>query len=401
MSNDLAIATVTGAVKLALHDAVGPLGASVSTARPAANGGNGAAPLVHLFLYQVTPNAALRQDDLPTWRGDGSLVHRAQVALDLHYLLTFHGDESKLQPQRLLGIAAMTLQQTPVVTTAAITQAKKDASLDLATSDLDEAVDVVRLRPTPLTLDELSKLWSIFFQVPYALSAAYEASVIVIESKRLPPSGLPVRDRNVRVVALNRPTIDSVTSADGPLAPITATSTLVLRGSRLRGEKTLVWVEGVEVEPLTLTDTELTFALAAVPAAARRAGVQGVQVVHKISFDDGLPPRPIFESNVAAFVLRPSVTPGATTSTSITLTVDPPVRTGQRVVLLLDGLGAAWDSYTFEAERPTADTNTLKISVAAVTPGNYLVRLQVDGAESTLVANAVSGKYEAPKVSVP
>ena len=68
---------------------------------------------VNVFLYQVTPNAAWRNADLPTRRANGDLIQRPQAALDLHYLLTFYGDESLLQPQRVLGSVVRTLHCGP------------------------------------------------------------------------------------------------------------------------------------------------------------------------------------------------------------------------------------------------------------------------------------------------
>ena len=49
------------------------------------------------------PNAALRNSDLPTRNHRSVVVQRPTCALDLHYLLSFYGDDSKLEPQRMLG----------------------------------------------------------------------------------------------------------------------------------------------------------------------------------------------------------------------------------------------------------------------------------------------------------
>src|ERR1043166_9830971 len=112
MSSYLAIATVTAALQQMLQTALGNAvaNANVGFSRPDAGGGSGA-PLVNLFLYQGTPNPAYRNADLPTRRPDGTLVKRPQAALDLHYLFTFHGDDSQLEPQRLLGAVTSTLHE--------------------------------------------------------------------------------------------------------------------------------------------------------------------------------------------------------------------------------------------------------------------------------------------------
>ena len=51
-----------------------------------------------------------------------------------------------------------------------------------AGSNLADQVDVVRSRRSDYSLEELSKLWSIFFQSPYVLSVAYQASAVLIET---------------------------------------------------------------------------------------------------------------------------------------------------------------------------------------------------------------------------
>src|SRR5262249_49957897 len=99
MSNFLAVATVTATLGQVLQAAISSdvPGATVTTIRPE---GPGARPAeVNVYLYQVTPNAAYRNADLPTRGSNGQVVQRPQAALTLHYLISFYGDDSKLEPQ--------------------------------------------------------------------------------------------------------------------------------------------------------------------------------------------------------------------------------------------------------------------------------------------------------------
>ena len=76
MSNTLAIATVTETLRHLIHRALpgsGVGGAHVTTVRPDNTAGLPAAG-VNIFLYQVTPNPAWQNADLPTRRADGSLL---------------------------------------------------------------------------------------------------------------------------------------------------------------------------------------------------------------------------------------------------------------------------------------------------------------------------------------
>jgi hypothetical protein len=82
------------------------------------------------------------------------------------------------------------------------------------------------------------------------------------------------------------------------------------------------------------------------------------------------------------------------------------VRARQRVALLLNQLldepvpeDAVARSYRFGTGPIAADTATLEVAVTDVETGTYLVRVQVDGAESELELDA-SGRYSKPQVVV-
>jgi hypothetical protein len=205
MSNFLAIATVTATLGRVLQGAVGAdvPGALVTAVRP--DGPNSGVPDtgVNLFLYQVTPNAQWRNQDLPTRRADGTVAQRPQAALDLHYLLSFYGAEVELEPQRLLGSALRTLHARPLLDRAAVVNAIA-ANAFLAGSDLADAVESVRFTPMSLNLEELSKLWSVFFQTTYVLSVAYRASVVLLTADAQPLLAQPVAARVVQA----RPSLD-------------------------------------------------------------------------------------------------------------------------------------------------------------------------------------------------
>ncbi len=213
MSNYLAIATVTAALQRTLQSTVGVdvEGATVTTVRPESNGSGTPDTGVNLYLYQVTPNAAWRNADLPTRRSDGTMSLRPQVALDLHYLLTFFGEESQLVPQRLLGSVARTLHTRPILTRDVISTVVDDVDY-LQNSDLSDAVELVRFTPISLSLEELSKIWSVFFQVPYRLSIAYQASVVLIEEAETPVVAQPVLEPVIDV----QPSVGEDTEAVSP-----------------------------------------------------------------------------------------------------------------------------------------------------------------------------------------
>src|SRR5205085_6874101 len=114
MSNDLALATVTETLLQmllpAVHDVIH--GATVKTL-PLDKATAEPGVFVNIFLYQIAPNAALRNADLPTRGADRHVMQRPCAVIDLHYLLTMHGNDNIYEPQKLLGAVVRTLHSTP------------------------------------------------------------------------------------------------------------------------------------------------------------------------------------------------------------------------------------------------------------------------------------------------
>lgn len=404
MSSFLAIATVTAALQQVLQ---GPVKAAVNNAtvgfnRPDASSAPPGNPIVNVYLFQVTPNSSYRNVDLPTRRPDGTLVQRPQTALDLHYLLTFHGDDSQLEPQRMLGAVAVALEVQPLLSTQNITDAASHFTF-LAGSGLESQIERVKFTPLALSLEEFSKLWSVFFQVEYALSVAYQASVVLLQAEEAPQEDMPVKASNVYVAPLRWPSIDRVVSQAGAQLPITTNTTLLIQGQQLRGDTTLVLMEDQEFAPVTVSDTQVTLPL---PASVH-PGMQGVQILQKMQMGTPATSHRGFESNVAPFVLRPTIT-GLLASVSpppggvdVTLTVTPNIGIGQRAVLVLNNASAfPPTAFTSVPVVSLTDSSQIVIHIDGVPAGNYLTRVQIDGAESAFTVDA-SNNFVGPTVTIP
>lgn len=408
MSNFLAIATATATLKhILLANVQNDVpGANVTTETPD-NITNGTPdPRVNIFLYQVTPNAAYRNMDLPTRRSSGQAVQRPQVALDLHYLITFYGNETTLEPQRLLGSVVRAIHAHPVLSRRDINDVIVDPQYSFLTnSNLADEVELVKFTPTTITLEELSKLWSVFFQIPYTLSVTFQGTLVLIESEENTAPGLPVRERNFVVVPFESPVIEEIVSSEGVNAPIHSEGVILIQGKKLKGQNTFIRIAGELVAPQTVKKNEITLQLNLPQIVSNlRPGIQGVQVVHAIF--EGPPPFG-FESNVAAFVLRPSFDSDAVQYDSDTRTVSiivkPVVGQRQRVLLVLSKIRENPDdppeTYTFPAPPREEDTNTISFPIDVNNNGEYLVRLQIDGAESPLEMDE-NGVYIGPKVLI-
>ncbi|MFE6619819.1 DUF4255 domain-containing protein [Streptomyces sp. NPDC057740] len=199
MSNALAIAHVTQALALLLASNVGPEfdeAVKVEPHKPPTEPPDH--PTLNVFLYQVTPNTSMRNNDLPTRASDGRLVKRPAAALDLHYLITAYGDETTLVGQRLIGSVVRTLHEIPILPQDVI----EETGLlpHLADSDLAEAAQRVRFTPTVMDIDETSKLWGMLYQTPYSLSVVYQATLVLIDGREKPVPAKPVERPDVRVL---------------------------------------------------------------------------------------------------------------------------------------------------------------------------------------------------------
>lgn len=414
MSNFRAIATVTATLQRALQTAIQAdvPGATVSTVRP----GEGASTNlpttgVNIFLYEICTNPHRNNDHLPTRNFSGDVVQRPQIAVDLHYLLSFYGDELTLEPQRLLGSTLAYLSSQPLLTRSQIASAVGDATKPfLATSDLADQTDLVRLTPLSFTLDELSRLWSVFLQTHYVLSVPFKASSVIVERQLATHTALPTRAVHLAAIPLRHARIDRVASTAGPDVPILPGSTIVATGVDLAGNATRAEIDDTPMSVTSADGTRVTLTLPASTSAGPHVMLvrQGVDV----GAQDG--PRWTTASNLAAFVVHPVITKtnGAydvalsglngsgpsPRSGTISLHVAPDVGPSQTATLeLLSGAGVA---LTVKAAARGAATGQLNFTVNAIPVGDYVLRVRVDGADTPVDLDA-NGLPVTPKVSFP
>jgi hypothetical protein len=406
MSNALAIATVTTALAQAVRSAAQSIvpGAEVVTGRPDPSATPG--HRIHLFLYQVSPNGAMCNNDLPTRSSNGRIVARPAVALDLHYLLAFYGSETDLEAQRMLGAVVRDLHARPVLTRMVIEGAISSQSF-LAGSNLADAVEQVKFTPLAVSLEEMSKLWSIFFQTPYALSVAYQGTVVLIDSEEPAQPALPVlkrgdTDQGVETLLGPFPLIERAyfgTPQDKILQPRPVSLpaaqmgfAVIVGGRNLGGDNVLLrfhhskldLTQELSVAFEDISAKELKVLLPTPGSGTSQTdwapGVYTVTVVQKLP---GTAREHI--SNALPLALAPmigAIEPGTTIprdlegSATVTITCQPRVRSGQQAVLLLAG-----SEIVGEIDTSSPDKVIFKVKDAPVV-ANELIRLRVDGIES-------------------
>ena len=452
MSNALAIASVSAVLKDMLnngvvdHDLSTVVGnVTVSALPPDRILGNGLPETTRLniFMYQATPNTAWRNTGLPARDTAGLRTNNPPLGLDLHYLLTAYG-ESEFHSEILLGYGMQILHENPILTRDAIKLALAPVSpvtgailpppLDkLIASELADQVEQVRITPQAMTGDEMSRLWTAI-QSNYRPTAAYVASVVLIESKRSTRPALPVKNRKLYVVPFAQPAISKVVNAADEREPIEAGAAIVIKGREFKAENCSVNIDGIAFTPAAtdITPEQILLTLASPLPAGLFSGVKGVQVIQRFNMGDPETPHRGFESNVAAFVLRPKITNGPTIAASdvlsrvnstetsggvtyhlrageLRLKLNPNAGRDQRVTLLLNEFnapaGKSPHAYSFSAPAgngvldPALDTDTVNIPFKRVLAGKYLVRVQVDGAESVL-GQDVAGLFINPVVDL-
>lgn len=198
MSNALAIATVTQALALLIERELPPdidFAVNVQTRKPPTEPTT--EPTITVFCYQVVPDVALRNADLPSRDSTGRPVRRPAAALDLNYLISAYGEENELVGQRLIGSVVRTLHEIAILPHDVIAEAA--ARPYLRGSDLADAVQKVRFTPIQMDVDETSKLWGTLHATPYTLSVTYQAALVLLDG-RVQPEEIPqVRTPTVSV----------------------------------------------------------------------------------------------------------------------------------------------------------------------------------------------------------
>jgi len=124
---------------------------------------------VSLFLYQIHENPHLRNEE-PLRVNDSHLQTPPEV-LDLLYLVTPYSDD-KTQEKVILG-KVMQIFYDNALLSGTVLQG------GLAGSDED-----IRLLFNPISLDDLTKIWSAFQDVAYRLSVSYLVTPVRIDSTR-------------------------------------------------------------------------------------------------------------------------------------------------------------------------------------------------------------------------
>jgi hypothetical protein len=302
-------------------------------------------PRVALFLYRVTENGYLQNQELPGQGSRGAFGH-PPLSLNLHYLLTAYGNTDvaaggpekifdETAAQYLLGSAMRVLHDIPVVTDQ-LSTVRVPSGRPVLHESLVDACEQVKLSLEPLTLEDISKIWTAL-ALRYRLSVPYVVTVVQIESQRprrfprpvgqplsatVPPlpADPPHAGPAIHVLTLNPPTVTGLAVrragevAELPFPYARVGDTLVLRGTALAGPVTEMafgdlWVgatvaRGDRVEAV-IPDATAPGGEAIPPDQRLQPGVRTARAV----VGNPLTPQGSFASNDVAFMLVPALNP--------------------------------------------------------------------------------------------
>jgi hypothetical protein len=393
MSNPSAIAAVTLTLQTILGDGVradAQLTDTTVTLLPPdkARGSNNANQL-NLFLYQVLPDAAWSNMNFPSQVLTGE-TGNPPLAVTMHYMLTAFGRDNDVGVpfgHYLLGQAMSVLFDHALLGQDEI---KNATAVALPGSDLHKQVERVRITWQPLSLEEISKLWT-GLATQYRLSVIYEVSVALIESARATRAPLPVltrgdKDKGVLGQASLISPFPALDSISFPNQQTVARlgDTLALQGQHLDGSAVGVvfdsplWSAPVEIAPLAgNTATSVSVALPNSPAVWP-AGFYTVQIMVQRPGETFRRSTNLLSFAVAPRItIAPATTPAAA-SIVYAVTCNPEIKPDQRASILIADTEVLADPHP-------APTATLTFTVANLQPGTYFVRLRVDGVDSILV----------------
>lgn len=402
MSNFTAIAGVSRTLQSLLRDRMeSPV--SVTIAPPDVKIASVTGTRLNLYLYQVAENSYLKNQEIPG-HGHPSAYGHPPLSLDLHYLLTAYpgnetAEDADLEAQQILGDAMRVLHDHAII--APDLHKEGNPSEPILDASLLGEFERIKITLQPMTLEDFSKIWTALPQANFRRSVAYQVSVVQIESRQPRKAPLPVRERLVYALPFRSPQITEIfrhPPIGGYKAAVAeAGETLRISGVNLAGPATRVTLGDQSIAVATPLDNQIDV----IVPSTLPAGIHPVQVVHDLML--GQPPTPHrgFRSNVVAFLLIPrivSVNPPATVSSgaTITVTVSPPVRRTQEVVLLLG------DHVVPAVPLPPASppSATVQFQLRDIPAGSYLMRIRVDGAESRLTVDPDTKEYTGPKYTV-
>lgn len=180
---------------------------------------------VNLYLYRVNESPYLKNQPWPGDRSGAAPSPSPALSLELFYLMTPFApstpDEDEDMGHRMLGAAMLVLHEHPVLNRTHIPGFDSDGVLPPALLD---SFEDIKIRLHPVSIDELSKIWSTIGK-PYRLSVSYEVTLVQV-TPPIPARAATgaVQSTALDVITADAPRLTSLVPPSGPLATLVGTT---------------------------------------------------------------------------------------------------------------------------------------------------------------------------------
>ncbi|MDR4492323.1 MAG: DUF4255 domain-containing protein [Candidatus Nitrosocosmicus sp.] len=362
---------------------------------------------VNIFLYQISPNTAYRNSDLPFRDSSGVIVKDPiYTGVDLNYIITAYSRQSdnnvNVSDQKFLASIVMALHQYGVISKKLIRQIIFDQDgqprqgfEDIEKMDIDRQPENIKITINSLTLDEISKLWSSFAKdVPYMTSISINVGVIILDKTIPSVEPLPVQERKLYTYQNRTPKIISVEPrqleySDEPIINIL--------GKNLFARDVVIdfgyYLDVNEMpNPLYKSDDKLTVTVPPEPETNKISlGPKTVQVVQPLNIGKPESLHSGFKSNVFLFEIVPRLinyTRSNEQPNLLTVIFEPPITFEDDVNILIGTFKAIKAIPVPMAGGGMISPNEVKFELPQFPDKymnrNYPIRIQINGVSSLI-----------------
>jgi len=403
MNTGFSVAAVTVALADRLHELIGDAvpGARVTTLNPGSESLRGGDPIVNLYLFRTTRNGFVSNYDLPTRNAAGRPLVSPVAKLDLDYMISFFGDDAKLDPQRLLGLVVGGLNAEPYIKRDAL-RATIASTPWLGGGPASETPsEEIRVTPLDMPADAMARLWSEFVHVPYQLTQLYTVTPVSLVTVLPVEPVLPVRRIGLRATPSSRIAISSIVNAADPSLPLQGGRPMAIRLVNPGQPDLVVKLNGVAARGVKVGFDADGFAALLVDLtvgqqAPLAAGPLTVQVIRTTAEGDAvLAQSHLVQTSIVPCFAQPPTVGNGRLAASMALPVAP--ESAAKVLLFPHG-APQLPSRSIPCQPRAAPSTSLSASLSGVPAGKYLVSVEIDRVATLLDFSGEA--YTGPVVDV-
>ena len=382
---------------------------------------------LNVFMYMVTPNVGWRNECLPSRNVRSDRLTNQPLAIDLHYLVSAHGG-SDLFSDVLLGSAMQTLHERPFFDRNAVRNMLPSPILDpflnaLGESGIAEQFEQIKITPEYLSNEDMSKLWSAV-QTNYRPSAAYIATVVLIEAEQPSVNPLPVLTRGITArpslipptpllsaleynnsqnsAHIGEPVVITGYNLLGTNQDLRTATEVIASGLTINVRLQMLSTEQVVDIPLLATSTHerVSFTLP-IAASLLRVGVYSLSIVMNNAVGDNFTQSNHLPLSIAPRYSGFSVVRNPDSTLSVDIVSYPEVHPTQSVAFVI-GQSEAFANEIVLAVGDSTSEN-LSFDFPDLPAGNYWARLRIDGIDSLLIDRSTNppGFFPSQNVAIP